>query len=245
MVKQPDGIAEQRTHQGSSAMDFVPPGYRSHGPSAFEVLHHPDESPDFVNELASLIVGVADIMHADLGHRLSCSLNLCVYRNSDDAAAALGRTVPTTMLMAPRIGPDWSLIVCHSPEADPRNGDWRRMRRHLAHEFAHVWLADFIGGMRVLGDGGRLSKVRPWFDEGFAEMAAAHVCARPEIIERYLATPRDGEWNEDDLDATLNDIGSPRRPAAFAEAVLRMHARSNDRTLRDVLHDVPTCRPTE
>lgn len=215
-------------------MEFVPSGYRSSRLSAVEVWHHPMEEPDVVAKLASLVADVATALESELGYVLSCPLCLCVYWTNDDAAAELGRNVPTTMLMTPRIASDGSLIVCQSPAVDPRNGDWRRMRRHLVHEVAHVMLADLTGGTRILGDGGRSIRVRPWFDEGFAEVAAAAICARPDIIEGYLAVPADGTWSEDELDAALNDIGSWRRAAAFAEAVRRIQACRRGGTLRDV-----------
>jgi hypothetical protein len=224
-------------------MEFVPSGYRSRRWSAVEVWHSPEEGTDVVATLAALVSEIVSAVESELGHLLSCPLRLCVYQTNDDATAALGRSVPATMLMAPRIGSDWSLIVCQSPEVDPQNGDWRRMRRHLAHEVAHVMLADLTGGRRILGDGGRSIRVRPWFDEGFAEVVAAAVCARPDIIEQYLAAPSDGTRSEDELDSALNDIGSPRRPAAFAESVRRIHAGCRGRTLRDVFHGALTAAP--
>jgi hypothetical protein len=224
-------------------MEFVPSGYYSLRLLTAEIWHHPDEVPDVAATLAALVSDTVAALRSELGHTLSCSLHLCVYRTNDDAAAALGRRVPATMLMAPSLGPDCSLIVCQSPEVDARNGDWRRMRRHLAHEAAHVMLADLTGGKRILGDGGCSIRVRPWFDEGFAEVAAATVCARPDIIEQYLAAPSDCTWNEEELDVALNDIGSLRRPAAFAEAVRRVHARCRGGTLRDLFQGALTAAP--
>ena len=219
-------------------MDFVTPGYRPSRLSGVEVWHHAEEAADVVARLALLVCDVAAAMEVELGCKPSCTLRLCVYHSNDNAATALGRNVPPTMLMAPRLASDWSLIVCQSPKVDPRNGDWPRMRRHLAHEVAHVMLADLTGGTRKIGDGGHSLRIRSWFDEGFAEVAAAVVCARPDIIERYLATPSETAWSEDELDAALDDIGSPRRPAAFAEAVRRVQAGYRGRTLRDVVHEM-------
>jgi ferredoxin len=219
-------------------MDFVPSEYRSFRSASVAVWHHPEEKTDVVTALAALTGNLIAAMEVELGHRLSCALDLCVYHTNDDAIAALGRNVPATMLMAPRLGPDWSLIVCQSPNVDHRNGDWPRMRRHLAHEIAHVMLADLTGSTRRLGDDGRSMRVRAWFDEGFAEVAAAVVCGRPDIIEQYPAATSQAAWSEDELDAALDDIGSPARPAAFVEAVRRVQAGLRSRTLRDAVHEL-------
>jgi hypothetical protein len=224
-------------------MQFVPSAYHSDRQSAIEVWHHLEEAAEVVATLAAHVGDVSAALQCELDHPLSCALHLCVYRTSDDAAAALGRNVPTTMLMAPRIGPDWSLIICQSSQVDPRNGEWSRMRRHLAHEVAHVMLADFTGSTRILGDGGRSMRVRTWFDEGFAELAAAVVCARQDIVAGYLAAGSKAPWSEEELDAALNDIASPRRPAAFAEAVSRVQVLCRGGTLRDVIHNATALAP--
>lgn len=216
-------------------MENVPPGYGSSRLSSIEVWHHPDEGRDLLREFASLLAGLVADIEIEVRHALGCALGLCVYRTNDDARAALARPVPPTMLMAPRIAPDLSLIVCHSPAADPRNGDPSRMRRHFAHEIAHVVLADRTGGRRTLGDGGRLAKVRPWVDEGFAEVVAAVVCRRPDLVAPHMAAAE--PWDEDELDAVLNDVGSLRRAAAFAEAVRRFELFRGGRSLGDLFLD--------
>jgi len=224
-------------------MKFVPPNYGLSRFSSLDVWHHPAETDEVVTTVASLVSDVADKMESEVGHELSSPLHLCIYRTNGEACGALGRDVPATMLMAPCIGPDRSLIVCQSPQADPRNGDWRRMQRHLAHELAHVMLADLTGGASSLGDGGRLIRVRPWFDEGFAEVAAAFVCARRDIIESYEAASPGDPWDEEELDGALTDIASPRRSEAFAEAVRRIHVRCRGGTLREVFHSALQVAP--
>lgn len=224
-------------------MKFVPSDYRSISASDVEMWRHPSEPDGVVTRFGLLASAVLEAVTLELDHAPSCALHLCIYRTNEDACVSLGRKVPSTMLMAPQIGGDWSLFVCQSPNVDPRNGDWERMQRHFAHELAHIGLADLTGGTKTLGDGGRRCRIRPWFDEGFAEIVAATVCKRPDIIERYLAIPASDLWSADKLDAALNAIGSSTREAAFAEAVRRVHTVCQGRPLAEVMRTASAVAP--
>jgi hypothetical protein len=154
----------------------------------------------------------------------------------------LGKTVlrvPKAIANEPsrRISEREKMRVVSIDERDYVSG---RLPADLAHQLAHVMLADMTGGTRMLGDGGRSIRIRPWFDEGFAEVAAAVVCARPDIIEHYLAVPSQPDWCEDELDAALNDLVSPRRSSAFAEAVRRVWAALRSGQLGTLLQQGPS-----
>ena len=80
-------------------MQFVPQGYRSRRLANVFIRHHPDEEAAVVAQLATLVADSVAALESAVAHTLSCPLGLCIYRESADAGAALGRPVPPTMLM--------------------------------------------------------------------------------------------------------------------------------------------------
>ena len=155
-----------------------------------------------------------------LDHPLQRTLHAVVYETNHEACLALDRQVAPAGLLAPLHTPDHALIAWQSPAADPRNADRARMRRHLAHELTHVFTAERTGSVKSLGDGDRGMRIEPWIDEGFAEVVAATVADRPNLIEDALAVME--TRTDEQLAAAFRDLDSPDRAIAFAVATARM-----------------------
>jgi hypothetical protein len=115
--------------------------------------------------------------------------------------------------------PTAGLVIVQSPQADPANGDEKRMRRILAHEFAHQWLMDATASRKILGDGNRTLHLSPSLNEGIAELAGLAAIGVPEAAEHWVRFCGGGEAiSSDDLSDALEDLGSTRRAMAFAVA---------------------------
>jgi hypothetical protein len=163
-------------------MQYVPAEYRATIRDAITLWSCDGTEP----ALAPLLVEARRAIENLLEHRLERSLHAVMYATHDEACRALDRQVAPTGLLAPLHTPELALIAWQSPVADPRNGDPERMRRHLAHELAHVFTAERTGSVKSLGDGDRGMRIAPWIDEGFAVVVAATVTDKPDLIDAAL-----------------------------------------------------------
>jgi hypothetical protein len=107
------------------------------------------------------------------------------------------------MLLAPLQTETLSVVAVQSTAAHSSNGDLKRMRRHLSHEFAHIAAALCTGSEKRLGDDDRSMLVLPWVNEGFACVVAGLVCDRRDHLDRDLA--RAAHIDLPDLNVALND----------------------------------------
>jgi len=197
-------------------MQYVPERYRS--TTRDEIVLWSCDGTEPV--LAPLLVESRRAIERLLEYRLQRTLHAVVYATHDEARRALDREVSPDGLLAPLHTPALALIAWQSPAADPRNGDRVRMRRHLAHELGHVFTAERTGSVKSLGDGDRGMRIAPWIDEGFADVVAATVADRPDVIERALANA--DSRTDEQLAAAFRDLGSPDRAVASAIATARM-----------------------
>jgi len=126
------------------------------------------------------------------------------------------------MLLAPLHTPELALVALQAPSVDSRNGDARRMRRHLAHELAHVFVAERTASVKRLGDGNRGMRVQSWVDEGFAENVAAALDDERQVVDAALARSARTTMTDDTLAAAFDDLASTTRDDAFAVATARM-----------------------
>jgi hypothetical protein len=145
-------------------------------------------------------------------------LHVVVYPSTSDSRRALDRNLEPTSLLAPLHTATHALIALHSAEADARNADPYRMRRHLCHEIAHVLNAERSGSRKRLGDGNVDMRIRPWVDEGFAECVAAVVAARPDIVQQALRAATHLAMSLSEADAVFRDLTSLDRGRAAALA---------------------------
>jgi hypothetical protein len=144
-----------------------------------------------------------------------------MFHSLSEMQDALDRPALPTMLMAPYLGADASLIVCASPSVDDRNGDAGRMFRHLAHEVVHACVAEVSGSTKELGDGNAGRRVPPWLDEGLAELVSLTVSGRL-WASASAAGATLPAWSEDDANARLDALDAPDRAPAFAWALARV-----------------------
>jgi hypothetical protein len=168
----------------------------------------------------SILDGVIAAVEDHLDFRLNSQLHVVIYASNLEAQAALGRPVPPSMLLAPFQTAGECVVAVQSSAADVSNGDLARMRRHLAHEFAHVAVALRTCSQKRLGDEDRGMRVQPWVNEGFACVVAAMLCGRPDILDRELVRPADVRVT--DLNVALNDLLAMNRSVAFAVATARV-----------------------
>jgi hypothetical protein len=164
----------------------------------------------------SILDGVIAAVEDHLDFRLTSHLHVVVYASNQEAQAALGRPVPPNMLLAPFQTAAACVVAVQSSAADGSNGDLARMRRQLAHEFAHVAVALRTGSEKCLGDDDRGMRVQPWVNEGFACVVAAMLCGGPDLLDRELARAADVCVPE--LNVALNDLVAMDRSVAFAVA---------------------------
>lgn len=197
-------------------MRYVPDEYRSVACDDI-VLWSADGTEPLI---APLLVQVRRSIEELLEYRLRRALHAVVYATNHAARRALDREVAPGALLAPLHTPELALIAVQSPAADRRNGDPVRMRRHLAHELMHVFTAERTGSVKFLGDGDRGMRIAPWIDEGFAEVVAATVAERPDLIDAALANTE--QRTDEQLAAAFRDLESPDRAVAFAVATARM-----------------------
>jgi hypothetical protein len=171
---------------------------------------------------ATLAPGCLDGIEQLLQFRLERTVHVVVYGTNADARAALDRDVAPTMLLAPYHANDESLLALQAPSVDERNGDERRMRRHICHELAHTFAAERTGSLKRLGDGNRDMRIESWVDEGFAVVLASRVADQPDVIEAALRNAAIANLSSDEITAALDDLSSPNRRAAFALATVRV-----------------------
>lgn len=103
------------------------------------------------------------------------------------------------------------------------NADHERMRRIFVHELCHLFVRESTGGEVIQGDGLSDLAVRPWLDEGLAEVLSWRgVGAR----RTFVVNQRDGAeaWPVAELDKHLAALSSNLRGAAVDVATRRVAA---------------------
>lgn len=168
-----------------------------------------------------------------LDFRLTCLLHVVVYSTNKEARRHLDRAVPPDMLLTPVQHPEDSVIAVQSAATHHSNADVTRMRRHLCHELGHVFVALRTGSTKRLGDGDVGMRLSSWVNEGFAVCLGAVVADDLGPIDRALAREEKSLSVPADLDATLNDINSDQRSAAFAISTARVWRAIQSRGLRE------------
>lgn len=144
-------------------------------------------------------------------------VHVCCYSSSDDAHLALGRSVSSTMAMAPYSDSDRGLVIIHSPSLDPMNGDETRMHRILAHEFVHLFVAERAGSTKLLGDDNRNMLVSSWLNEGLAEVVGLRsivaVARLSAMVESFCTSEQFHAFGT--LSHWLDDLDDVSRALAF------------------------------
>ena len=114
------------------------------------------------------------------------------------------------------------------------------MRRVLCHELAHLMAWEVTGSRKRLGDGNRERRIPTWLDEGFAEVASLLALDCEPRLRKLAADDEDavGDLSLRELDAVLDDVTSPLRPAAFGRAIAQVLAYVDARGLRNALETV-------
>jgi len=169
-----------------------------------------------------------------LDYRLRRTVHVVVYDSNEEACRALGRRVEPTMLLSPLHTRELSLVALQAPAVDPQNGDSERMWRHLCHELGHVFSAERTGSIKRLGDDNRHMRIPEWADEGFAEVVAAEVAARPDIIDTALRRSSVVSMSDDEMARAFRDLNSKVRDVASATATARVWRAVQTRGLRFV-----------
>jgi hypothetical protein len=206
------------------------------------VLWGHDGSDTFV---AALIPECIEGIERLLELQLRRAVHVVVYATNAEARRALDRDVASDMLLAPFHASDVALLALQAPTVNPRNGDERRMRRHLCHELAHIFAAERTGSVKRLGDGNRGMRIAAWVDEGFAEVLASRVAGQPEVIDAALQNADTTTLGDDEIAAAFDELSSPNRRAAFALATARVWRAVEQRGFRfvfDHLADVHAWR---
>ncbi len=157
-----------------------------------------------------------------LNHRLKRTLHVVVYASNKEACRALGRDVAPAALLAPLHQPGHALVALQAPIVDPRNGDPRRMQRHICHELAHVFAAERTNSVKRLGDEDRGMHLLSWVNEGFAENVAASSLSRPEIVHTALRRLPTADMANERLETAFRALDAPERKLAFAVATVRV-----------------------
>jgi len=185
-----------------------------------------------VEPCETIIDDVIGSVEGQLDFELGGDLQLVIYDSNAEARRALGRNVPSNMLLTPVQSATTSLVALQSVAANALNGDLDRMRRHLSHEFTHVAVALRTGSEKRLGDENRGLRVEPWLNEGFACVVSALICRRRDLLER--ATALAARAQVADLNAALDDLIDDKRAAAFALATARVWRTVQRQGLREV-----------
>lgn len=209
-------------------MRFVPEDYvaveRTEGGASVEFYSHPEEPRENVQLLLNLGIRAFQGVCKELNFSPKRLVCFCMFHSREAMTSALGRDVPVGMLMTPWMSQRESVIVFQSPAIDQMNGDPKRMLRHLAHEVVHALVAEVTHSEKLLGDDNNDMRIKPWQDEGLAEVVAALVSDRREIIEASIQSAALRNSTESDgfslgkLDEQLVDIHSPERGDAFRVA---------------------------
>jgi hypothetical protein len=220
---------EHNTSQGRarvSAADpipFIPERYVRRECAGFGLWSSPEESPLDLDFLADVVLHARTWLEDVLAFVPKRSLHICVCANNQTARASLDRPVPANMATAAFTSREASLVVVQSRRAHPSNGDGERMRRVLVYELCHVFARERTGSRQVLGDGKRDLRIRPWLDEGFAEVLSlmAVGAALPG------ARASDADWTYDALDEHLCALSSESRELASISAASDANPRVN------------------
>lgn len=180
----------------------------------FEFYHHEFESKKNIAFLESCIFVALKETKKILGYKPNRALIFCAFCSVLDYQKTFGKTVPDNMLTLAYYDNNFSLITLFSPVTNLQNADKKRMIRHLSHEIAHAFIYEktesvFYPTKRI--------NVENWINEGFAEIVASKVCAKPEIIKNYLFTAEKYKTIKlKKLNEYLDDFDSPMRQIAFA-----------------------------
>jgi hypothetical protein len=207
----------------TAPIPFVPANYRRCSCDDYDLWHHWDEPPEHLGFIKDALGFSIEWLSEALRFQSERPLHVCLYHHNDQAVASLQREVPANMAMAPCSTRQAAVITIQSPCAHPLNADHERMRRIFVHELCHLFVRESTEAEVILGDGLRDLAVRPWLDEGLAEVLSWRaVGARPPFVRNQ----RDGAeaWLVAELDKHLSTLSSNLRGAAFDEATRRVAA---------------------
>ncbi len=202
----------------SYELKYVPENYRqvTSGATVFWVRDARDLA------LAGAVNELLDGVQRQLSYELKRQLHVVVYASNSDARRALSRNLHPSALLAPLHAATFALVALQSAAAHARNADERRMRRHLAHELAHVFSAERTHSTKYLGDTDANMRLLPWVDEGFAEVVAALVGPRPDVFDAALQRASCLNMDDARMNAVFRDLNSPERADASAVATARV-----------------------
>jgi hypothetical protein len=217
-------------------MTYIPARYSSFRHGRIVFWGHERSEAIAVELLPASLERIAVLLE----YPLRRELHVVVYATNADARSALRREIGSAALLAPLHEPELAMIALQSPTVDPRNGDPRRMRRHLCHELAHVFSAERTGSVKHLGDGDRGMRLVSWVDEGFAESVAAMTSDRHDIIEQAMALSAARGLSDEELAAAFHDMGSRDREVAFAVATARVWRIIEERGWKVVFENLST-----
>jgi hypothetical protein len=208
----------------SFGLPYVPVSYVPREQERSLIWHHPTEPIELLEPIGRTCDRACESSGELLGFVPHRRLHLCLFHTEGAFQVALERPLTASWFLAPFHSETDSLIVCTSPSAYPKNGDPRRMLRVLAHEIVHCFNHEASRSTKILGDGNRDRHIPSWLDEGLAEVVAARVTARPELIDCHLQRGQAPEqsWNDDRLNQALDTLDSQERGTAFALAVRRV-----------------------
>jgi hypothetical protein len=186
----------------------------------------------------SVVDQVVTSVEDELDQRFDGQLHVVVYHSNATARVTLDRVVPASMLLVPWQTSSAAVVAVQSVAAHVVNGDVDRMRRKLAHEFAHVAAALRTGSEKCLGDGDRSMRILSWVNEGFACVVSAVVCDRTDLLDREAA--HEALPPTTDLNIALSDLNHAHRSAAFAVATARVWRAVRKYGLRRVFGTLAT-----
>lgn len=185
-----------------------------------------------VGEVTEWIAFAADAVPMHLGHAPSRRWHFAVSGSPAETHEISRRDLPPTFLVAGWHDEQDALVLLHAPDLHPRNRDPERMRRLLCHECSHLLVAERSGSKKVLGDGDVGMCVRPWLDEGIAQLVSAEICARNDLVAAALdRAPRTAFASLDDVDTALRALDAQDRGLAFDVATALVHALGGARSL--------------
>ena len=223
-------------NEGSTRVPFVPRQHLAQECSGYRLWHHRDERPEDLEFVKGVVSFAVSWLLEELAVQPRRTLHVCLYHANEEAQAHLNRDVPGNMAMAPFSSAEASLIVIHSRRVHPMNADFDRMRRVLVHELCHCLLREKTGSSVMLGDDLRDMRVRPWLDEGFAEVMSWRAIG--ESVPRIGAVSAGAPSSLDELDRNLNDLSSAKREAAFVEVARRVQMLTKRLGVRGVFENL-------
>ncbi|MBN2144376.1 MAG: hypothetical protein JW774_07125 [Candidatus Aureabacteria bacterium] len=188
---------------------YIPESYLYQKENYFQIWFSPTENKDNILFLSGIIEDALSGVETLLNYSLNRNSHVCLYATNAEAIQATKRNFNSSMLLAPFSSQTDSLIICQSENPKFQSRD-NNFKRHLVHEIAHAFLYELSGSEKILGDNNIQMNIPAWFNEGFAE------CVSNKIMGNKFKTKSfDIDFGRDALNDHLNDINSPKRPAAF------------------------------